>query len=78
VHAIGVEVEDFQPSGVVDVEQDKRRAADRMRIAAESFDDAAGELRFAGAQVADERDAFAAGEGSRDFRRDLLGLADGP
>src|SRR5437016_2640932 len=50
--AVGVEVEDFQTSGVVDVEQDEGGTADGAGIAAQAGEQAADELRLTRAELA--------------------------
>src|SRR5688572_8621491 len=70
-------MEYFQATAaIVDVEQDERGAADGVGVAAEAADQAAHELRFAGAQVAVEGDALAAAKRAREFRGDGFGLLD--
>lgn len=76
VDAIGVEVIDRETAGVVDVEQDKRGAADGAGGAAQAPDEATDELCLSRAQVAVEGDAFATTERVRQFHGDLLGFCD--
>jgi len=76
VDPVGVEVEDAKSAGVVDVQQDERGTADRARVATESADEAADELRLAGTELAVQRDALPAPERRRELRGDGFRLLD--
>ena len=58
--AIRIQMIDRQTARVVDVEQHVGRAADRTDIAAKAAKQPADELGLAGAQIAVERETFAA------------------
>ena len=75
--AVGVEMEYIESRGVIDIQQHKRRAAHRERVAAQCPDDAAGEMCLAGAQIAVQGDALAANQIGGHLRRDRFGLGDG-
>lgn len=74
--AIRVEMEDCQPAAGIDIQEDKCRAADRARPAAEAPDQAADELRLTGAQVAVKGDAFTAAKRAGKLRGDRFSLLD--
>ena len=67
---VGVEVKDLQPAGVVDIEEHEGGTGNGTRIAAKSEQQAAGELGFAGAEFAMQRDALAADERLGEFSGD--------
>src|SRR5207302_611178 len=76
VDAVGVEVEEGEAAGVVDVQEDEGGAGDGAGVAAEADEQAADELGFAGAEVAVEGDALAAGEIGGKFGGDGFGALD--
>lgn len=77
VGAVSVEVEDGERGGGVDVEECEGGGGDHAGIAAEGADDAAGELGFAGAEVAMESEDRGRREGAREVASDAFSVGDG-
>ena len=74
MNAIGVEMKERQAARVIDMQQHIGRAADRSRIAAEPFEQAANELRFPRAKIAVQGDALPRRQRQRELGGDGLGL----